>query len=67
MRAWRHQLGLVLEDLVDDAAVDVELGRADLLDPLGDRLVERVGPARRQAERGGGRGARRPRSAAAAA
>ena len=31
-----HQLGLVLQDLVDDGAVDVELGVADLLDLGGD-------------------------------
>ena len=35
-----EEVGLVLEDLVDSAAVDVELVRADLLDAAGDLGVE---------------------------
>src|ERR1700722_6976613 len=43
-----HEIGLVLEDLVDHAAIDVELGGADLLDPLRDRRIERARATRRR-------------------
>ena len=55
-----HQLRLVLEDLVDDAAIDVELGGADLLDALRD-------VAGSSGARPAGGGARRRRRGAAAA
>ena len=52
-----HQLGLVLEDLVDDAAVDVELGRPDLLDALLDVVAHGAAPPATGAGAGGAGGA----------
>ena len=58
-----HQLGLVLEDLVDDAAIDVELGRADSSGSsrdVGGHRARAARARRRRRRRRSRRGGRRP-------